>query len=179
MRPCIDDLIVALVVGDEPHVVVVHDLFYLVVTLLDKVFLLFRDNHIFKIERQSALERHFVPQVLDVVQVLGGTRHSASLDDLSDNVAERFFREQFIDVSHFFWDILVGNHTPNGGLVHFAYGVPVFVDIINQNVYQCVNIHFPFVIRDYGFFFTVESHAFALCSRTYLCDVIQSQYHVL
>jgi hypothetical protein len=110
---------------------------------------------------------------------LGGTRHSAGLDHLADNVAKRFFREQFIDVSHFFRDILVGDHATDGGLVHLAYGIPVFVDIINQNVHQCVNVHFAFVVCDNGFFFTVESHAFSPCSRTDFGDIIQSQHHVL
>ncbi|MPM82857.1 hypothetical protein SDC9_129919 [bioreactor metagenome] len=146
---------------------------------MDKVFLLFRDNHIFEIERQSALERHFVPQVFNIVQVLGSTCHSAGFNYFSDNFAERFFREQLVDVSNFFWDVLVCDYTANTGLVHFAYGISVFINIIDQNVYQCVNIHFAFVVCDNGFFFAVESHAFAPCSRTYFCNVIQSQHHVL
>ena len=71
MRPNINNLVVALVVGDESHVVVVHHFFNLRVTFFYVFFLLGRDKHVAQVERQAALECHVVTEVLDVVKELG------------------------------------------------------------------------------------------------------------
>ena len=44
--PCVDDLVVSLVVGDETHVVVGRNLLHFVVPLLDDCFLFGRDEHV-------------------------------------------------------------------------------------------------------------------------------------
>jgi len=88
MRPYIDYLVVTLVVGDESHRIVVHHFLNLLVTFSYKLLLFRRNEHIPEVERQSALECHVVSEVLDVVKELSRTGHTASVDNLTDDVAQ-------------------------------------------------------------------------------------------
>ena len=86
--PCIDNLVVTFVVGDETHVIVHHDLFDFFVTTLHEFFLFLRDDDITQVERQTTLERHLVTQVLDTVQEFTSTGYTDSLDNVADDVAQ-------------------------------------------------------------------------------------------
>ena len=70
MCPNINNLVVAFVVGDETHVVVVHHFFNLLVTFFYILFLFFRNQHVTQVERQTATECHLVTQVLDIIKEL-------------------------------------------------------------------------------------------------------------
>ena len=71
--PEVDDLVVALVVGDEAHLEVALDLGDLLVAVLDHSVFLARDDNVTEVEGQTSLEGHGVSEVLDVVEELGGT----------------------------------------------------------------------------------------------------------
>ena len=88
MRPGVDDLVVTLVVGDETHVVVLHDLLHFGISFLDERLFLRGDDHILQVEGETSLEGHGVTQVLDVVEVLCRACHATGLDHLADDVAE-------------------------------------------------------------------------------------------
>ena len=90
MRPDIDDLVVALVVGDEAHGVVVEHFLHLLVAFANIFLFFLGDNHIAQVEGKAALECHVVTEVLDVVEELCRTRNTAFLDNLGDDVAQRF-----------------------------------------------------------------------------------------
>ena len=88
MCPDIDYLIVTLVVGDETHVIVIDYLLYFIITFLYQCFLLFRDDDITQVERQTTLEGHVVTEVLDSVEEVGCLGNTAHLDYVTDDVAE-------------------------------------------------------------------------------------------
>ena len=88
MCPDIDDLIVAFVVGDEAHRVVVEDFLHLLVAFLDILFLFGRNKHVAEVERQTALERHVVTEVLDVVEELCRAGNTAIFDYARDDCTQ-------------------------------------------------------------------------------------------
>ena len=71
MCPDVDNLVVALGVGDETHAVVVHHFLYLAVTLVHILLFLSRNDDVTKVERKSALKCHAITHVLDIVEELG------------------------------------------------------------------------------------------------------------
>ncbi len=56
MGPDIDDLIVSLGIGDEPHIVVGQHFFNLFVGSTDHLFLHLRNDNIIQVERQSSAD---------------------------------------------------------------------------------------------------------------------------
>ena len=100
MCPCIDNLIVTLLVGDEAHVVVVHDGLYLPVTLLYDARLLLRDNDIVEVEGQSGHVCHTVTEVLDTIEERTGACHTYSLDNISDDAAKGFLGDDIVEEAH-------------------------------------------------------------------------------
>ena len=50
VRPGINNLIITLVVSDESHIIVVGNLTNLIITLLNQISLLLRDNNIIEVE---------------------------------------------------------------------------------------------------------------------------------
>ena len=88
MCPDIDYLIVTFVVGDEAHVIVVDYLLYFIITLLYQCFLLFRDDDVTQVERQTALEGHVVTEILDTVEEVGCLGNTTHLDYVTDDVTE-------------------------------------------------------------------------------------------
>ena len=90
-------------------------------TFGDVFLLLLRDDHIAEVEAQAALEGHLVTEVLDVVEELRGTGHTAGLDhatdDVADDVAERFLGDERVDEAHFLGNVLVDEHAADGGVL--------------------------------------------------------------
>ena len=87
MCPDVDDLVVAFVVGDEAHCIVVHHFLHLFVAFVDDSLLFRGNDHVAEVERKAAAEGHVVTHVLDVVEELGGAGDTAFLDDLADDGA--------------------------------------------------------------------------------------------
>ena len=90
VRPSINYLVVTLVVGDETHIIVSSDLLDVFVTTLNDVYLFLRDDDIVEVEGQTALVCLAVTEVLDTIQEVAGTGHTNCLDNLGDDVAQRF-----------------------------------------------------------------------------------------
>ena len=88
--PYINHLVVALVVGDETHVVVVHHFLYLGVAFLDVGLLFGWNEHIVEVERQAAQVGHAVTHVLHIVEELGRPRHATGAYHLGDKFLECF-----------------------------------------------------------------------------------------
>ena len=87
MCPCVDDLIVSFIEGDESHTVVLHNLLDGSVTFLDQLVFLIRNKHICQVERQATLKSHVVTQILDIIQEFGCCSYSADLDYATDNIS--------------------------------------------------------------------------------------------
>ncbi len=89
MCPCIDNLVVTLGIGNEAHVVVLSNLAYLLVTLLNEVLLGLRNDDVVKVERQASLVSHAVTQVLNAVKELASLSEAHVLDDVGNDVTQR------------------------------------------------------------------------------------------
>ena len=177
--PRIDDLVITLVVGDETHVIVHRDLLNLLVTALDDVYFLFRDDDVVQVERQTALVGHAVAEVLDTVEEFAGTGHADRLDDAGNNVAQGLLRYNRIDKAHFGRHDLIDYDTPDRGLDNTLHLGAVLVDVIDQHLYRSVNLHPVLVECDDSLLWAIEREALALRAGTELGDVIQAEHHVL
>ena len=111
MCPSINNLVITFVVGDESHVVVSHDLLYIIITLLHQLFFLWRNQYVSQIEGQTTLEGHVITQVLDVVQELSRTGNTTTFDYLTDNVTQGFLTQLNIDITYFCGYIFIDHQT--------------------------------------------------------------------
>ena len=80
--PCIDGSTITLIVRQHTVVITLVDLIDIGVTLLGKRFLLLGNEDIVQVEAQSTLESAVVTEVLDIIEELRRTSHTAGLDDL-------------------------------------------------------------------------------------------------
>ena len=156
MRPHVDDLVVALLAGDEAAQVVVHDLLDLCVTLGHVLGLLLRDDDISEVEAQSTLEGHAVTEVLDVVEELCGTGHAAGLDDLADDSAQALLGDDLVDIANLLGYILVEEYAAHGGLLAHLHQFAIFVEVLDHDGDGSVECHLALVVGDLGLFGTVE-----------------------
>ncbi|MPM05097.1 hypothetical protein SDC9_51381 [bioreactor metagenome] len=101
MCPGINNLVVTFVVGNESHVVKIHNFFYFGITFFHQFFFFSRNNYIIQVERQTSFESHAVTQILDIIEELSSTGNTANFDYIPNDVAQRFFRKQFVDITHF------------------------------------------------------------------------------
>ena len=180
MSPCIDNLIITLVISNETHVVVVHDLFHLGVTFGNQSLFFGRNEHITQIEGQTSLECHVVTQVLDIIKELSRTSHTANFNHLTDNIAQRFLRKDFIDIADLLRHILINQYTTHRRILdHVLDNITVLIDIFHNDRYRSVQRNFTFVVSDFGFFGTIEFQSFTQRTRAKFSNIIQSQNHIL
>ena len=57
--------------------------------------------------------------------------------------------------------------------------IAVFIDIFHKHLDGSMHIHTLFIVSNDGFFRTIESESFALGTRTYFCDIVKTQHHIL
>ena len=88
VSPGINHLIVTLIIRDEAHVIVIGNLLYLVITLLDKISFLIRNDNIIEVERQTCQISHAVTEVLDTIEELTSLSEAHLIDYISNDVAE-------------------------------------------------------------------------------------------
>ena len=86
--PCVDDLVVTLIIGNEAHVVVVGDGLYLIISFLYKFFLLFRDDNVIEVEGKTCEVCHTITEVLNAIKELACFGETDLIDDFCDDVAE-------------------------------------------------------------------------------------------
>ena len=179
VRPDVDDLVVTLVVGDQTHVVVLHDGIRPVVSLLHEFLLLLGDDHGIEVERQTALECHPVSHVLDVVEEVGHLVGTGLLHHDGDDVTQRTLREDLVDVSDLLRYDLVEEDAADGGLLQHAHGVALLVDVVDQALHDGVQIGALLVVGDDGLFGAVEDLPFTLDALAGFGDVVETEDHVL
>ncbi len=180
MRPDIDNLVVAFVVGDETHRIVVHHFLNLLVTLLHNLLLFRRDDNVTEVERQTATECHVVTHVLDVVKELGRTGDTAFLDNLADDVTQRFLGNQLVHIADFLGDELIEEYTANRSVLDkTTHGIALLVNIINHHAYRGMKCYTTFVIGNLCLFGSVEFRAFTFRTLAELCDIVKTEHHVL
>ena len=131
MRPCIDNLIVTLGIGDESHLVVGLDLINLVLAFLHDAFLLFRNDDIIKVEGKTCQVCHTITQILDTIQELTCASHTYDLDNIRNDAAQGLLRNDVIEIAHFIRDDAIDDDATYGRVDH-----AVFQLSINQILYN-------------------------------------------
>ena len=174
MCPSIDNLIITFVVGNETHVIVVHDLLNFIIALFYQNILFRRDQNVSQVEGQTTLKGHIITQILNIIQELSRTGNTASLNHLTDDITESFFTQYFINITDFFRNKFIDHQTSDRSFDHFSNRIAFLVDIVHIYFDRSVDIHFLFIICNRCFFRSVEYKTFTLCPLTHLCDVIQA-----
>ena len=180
MCPDIDYLVIALVVGYETHRMVLENLLNLLVAFAHIFFFLLRDEHVAEVERNASLEGHVVAEVLDVVEELGRTRNTARLDDARDDCAQRFLRQNLVDIADLLRNIMVDKHAAHRGVLYeMLVGLAVLVDVVDNDADRSVKRHAAFVVGDLSLFGAVELQALTLVAGAELGDIIETEHHIL
>ena len=156
MRPGIDDLIVTLVVGNETHVVVVGNLLYLSITLLDEFCLLLRDDDIIEVERQTGLIGHTVTEVLDTVEELTCLSETYVVDHVGDDIAETLLGDFLIDIAHLLGDDAIHDDTTDRGLNSMLIGLTILIAVVDHDLHQGVQVALTLVMSNDSLFRTIE-----------------------
>ncbi len=180
MCPDVDGLVVALIVGDEAHVVVAGHLIRLSLCGLDQLVLFGGDHHVGQVKAQSATEGVHEAEFLDIVQELGGFRGTAFAHHTANDVTQRTLGEHFVDVAHFLGDHFIEEHSAHSGLdkAGLAFGVhPAHFD-------PGVQVQPALVVGDVHFLGAVEDGPFPFDGMVLLAlatfgDVIKAEHHVL
>ena len=172
-------MVVALVVGDETHVIVHGDLVNLFVTALHNVNLLCGDNDIVEVEGKTAFVGHAITEVLDTIEEFASTSHTHSLDYAGNDVAERLLRDDGVNVAYFYRDNLIYDYTTYRSFYQTLHYIAHLIYVVYHNLNGGVYINTLLVVSDDGFFCAVESESFALCAGTQLGDVVKTKHHIL
>ena len=86
--PSVDDLIVALLIGDKTHIEVGLDLIDLVLTTLDDLCFLLRHDDVVKVEGKTGEVRHTITEVLHTVEERASTVHTYVFDHVGDKFTQ-------------------------------------------------------------------------------------------
>ena len=177
--PDVDNLVVSLVVGNQTHVVVLHDGVGTLVTLGHELLLLLGDDDRVEVERQTALEGHAVTHVLDVVEEVGHLVGTGLLHHHGDDVTQRALGQNLVDVTHLLGNHLVEEDAADGRFLEHAHGVSVLVQVIHHALDHGVQVSAFLVVGDNRLLGTVEDMSLALDALARLGDVVQTEDHVL
>ena len=179
LGPSVDNLVVTLVVGDETHTIVTHDLLDAVVTSLHDFSLFLRNDDIVEVERKTTFVCLAITEVFDAIEEFASAGHTNALDDLGDDVAERLLRDDGINKTDFARNDFVDNDTTYRSFHQVTDGETILIDVVYQHFDRCVHRNLAFVVGDDGFFRSVEGETSALRTRTELRDVVETEHHVL
>jgi len=178
--PGVQHFVIAFIIGQKPHVVVTHDVFYILVSLFNKGCFFLGHDHIIQVERKTSPESHVVSYSLNVIKELGRSCHAGCLKHQTDDITKGSFGQDFIYVSHFFRDNLVKEYTahrcfndvisrcrvcleeicPLGRIVLISCTADVGFSKAKPDAN--VHVHNFFVIGNNHFFRAVERHSCTL-----------------
>ncbi len=178
MGPCIDYLVVTLGIGDETHIIVVGDFLNLLVTLSHDFLLLWRDDDIAKVERQTGNVSHAVTQVLDTVEELTSLCHTHSLDNVGNQATEGLLGNDVIEEAHLLGDNLIDDDTTHGSLDHAVLQFAVH-QVLHNHLDRSVEVAAALVVGNQSLLSTIESESLALGTRTELGNIVETQHHIL
>ena len=176
--PCVNDLVVTLVVGHLTEVIALGDSLDFCITFGDKVSTLLRNKDVVEVETQTALECHVVTEVLDVVEELSRTGYTAGLDNLGDDVLDSTFLEYCVLETDLLRHVLINHYTPRSGLDDMLRQLTVN-HLLDTYAHLGVDIHSTLVQGDGALLLAIERQSFALHAGALLGDVIQTKNHVL
>ena len=176
--PSVNDLVVTLIVRHQTEVITLGDCLHLGIALGDKVGTLLRNKDIVEVEAQATLECHVVTKVLDIVEELSRTSHTAGLDNLGDDILYSTFLQYRVLESDLLRHILVNHDTTGSGLDDML-GQLTVDHLLDTYAHLGVDIHAALVQGNSALLLVVEGQPFALHTGTFLGDVIQTKNHIL
>ena len=176
--PSIDHLVVSLVICNESHVIVVSNLTYLIITLLNELSFFLRDNDIVEVKRQTCQICHTVTEVLNTIKEIACLSKADILYHVSNNATETLFRNHLVDKANFLWNDTINNHTTDGSLHHMTIRLTIH-NVVNNHFHLGMKITLSLIMSDDCFFWSIECQALTLSTRTDLSDIIKTKYHIL
>ena len=183
IRPHVNHLVVTLVVGDQAHVVVHEDVFYLFIGTCNQGLFFFGHHNVSQGEGQTTAEGVGVSQVLHIVQELGRSRHVRAAQDVGNDVPQGLLRQQFVDKSNLDRNHIVEQDASYRGLNQFD-NILAVLQGAGTNLHNGVQVDGLFVVGNHYLLRRIEHLAFALDGvlggvLTGLGHVVQTQDHVL
>ena len=184
-RPDVDNLVVALVVGNQTHVVVLPYGIYFLFGLGYQLFFFLGHFHIIQPHRQATFVSSLETEVFDVVKEQSGARHARNLQHLGDHPLQFFFGKQGVDKAYFLRYMLVEEHATGHRFDYFRFQFTGFiVTDIYPHFYKGILGNHPFVQGNNHLIGAIKHHTLAfhgvfLGTFTAFGYIIQPQYHIL
>ena len=138
-----------------------------------------RNDNVSQVERQTSLKCLTITQILNIIQEFSRHVHTATFEHVTDNVTQRFFRNQRIDIRIIFRGELVQNHTTNRCFDHMPDRLTVLVHVINLHLDFSMQVYGSLVESDNHFLWRIELQSFTLHALSRFRDIVQTEYHIL
>ena len=168
LGPSLDHLLVTVLVCDKTHLIVHGNLVNSIMTILNNLLLLGRNDDIVKHEGQTALICLAVTEVLDTIEELTSTCHTYTLDNTGDDFLQCLLTNDLVNEAYLLWNHLIDGDATNSGFHKMLVWITILINVTNYTLNQCVHINLTFIVGDDGFLGTIECKSFTLSPRTHL-----------
>ena len=101
------------------------------------------------------------------------------LDYLCDDLLKSLLTDYLINESDFLWYNSVNDDTSYCCLNDMSDWVSIFVNVVYETLDRSMYFHTAFVVGDDCLLGTVEYQTLTLCTGTGLCDIVQTEDHIL
>ena len=179
VRPSIDDLIIALLIGDKTHIEVGLDLIDLVLATLHDLCLFLWHDDVIEVEGKTGKVRHAVTKVLHTVKERAGTVHTHMLDHVGDELTQSFLRDDTVEEAYLLRDDLVDDDTSHGSLYDMTDRITLLVNVVDEALHLSVLVNSFLIESDDSLFRAVEGLTLTLGTRTDLGDIVKAEHHIL
>ena len=181
--PKVNDLVIAFIGTHEAHLLELTDFGSLRVGVSDKPALLLRHQDVAQVERQTTFISLIVTHVLDIVKELGRYSSTFYPHHVANDGTKRLLGQQFVNEAVVIRNDLVEDDATHGSFDEFRNKF-VLITHLDANLNDSVHIGATFIMGNNHLFRRIERHAFALHrvlrrALTRLCDIVQTQNHVL
>ena len=183
MCPDVNYLVVTFIICNEPHAVVIENLFNLFVTLRYKFCLFFRYDNIIEVEGETSLECCVETEVLYCIKEISCFSCSCKFKNTADNIPQGFLCKKFIYISYLTWNNLVEDNTTDSCFNKMIYKFSILA-VINLNLNECMKVNFTFIVCYCNLFRRIEYKPFApyfvlFGALSSFCYVVKAKNHVL
>src|SRR6185436_1083961 len=135
--PDVDDLVVALTVGDGAVEALALDLEHGLARALDDLLLARRNDHVVDADGDAGLRRVEEAEVLEAVEHLDGLGVAVVDEAVVDEILQTLLLEESVDIRDLFRNVGVEDHAADGGLddlavelLHFAVDDVLVVEVL-------------------------------------------------
>src|SRR6185436_6842474 len=192
--PDVDDLVVALTVGDGAVEALALDLEHGLARALDDLLLARGDDHVVDADGDAGLRRVEEPEVLETVEHLHSLGVAVVDEAVVDEILQTFLLEEAVDIRDLFRNVGVEDHAADGGLddllvelLHFAVDDVLVVEVLGE-IHEAAayahfdgreQLHLGGLQRDHHVVEAAEDLALALRARLGLGQVVAAEHEVL